>query len=185
MNRIKSTTKDKPKFERFLKDDQDKNSLSNNHILDIFQSKSGKIYVGTFGGGLNEIEVLDNDELKFEHYKIQQGLPRNVVYQIAEDIEGNIWMMHIREISKLDIQTGKISYYDRHDGFQISEFKDNSMLKTSSGMFLFGGVTGFTFFNPENLSSNKSEPNIVITDFKLFDETITTVSYTHLRAHET
>lgn len=173
LNRIKSTTKDKPKFERFLKDDQDKNSLSNNHILDIFQSKSGKIYVGTFGGGLNEIEVLDNDELKFEHYKIQQGLPSNVVYQIAEDIEGNIWMMHIREISKLDIQTGKISYYDRHNGFQISEFKDNSMLKTSSGMFLFGGVNGFTFFNPENLSSNKSEPNIVITDFKLFDETIT------------
>ena len=159
-------------FECYLNKESDSTSLSNNHILDVFQAKNGKMYVGTFGGGLNEMEFSPNGKVQFKHYKIAQGLPSNVVYQMNEDNQGNIWMLHVREISKLNTSTGEITYFGRQDGFDIDEFQDNSMLKTSSGLLLCGGQNGFTFFNPEKLSVNNYKPQITISDFKLFDESV-------------
>ncbi|MGY6647707.1 two-component regulator propeller domain-containing protein [Wenyingzhuangia sp. IMCC45574] len=169
LNRVKRSSSGALIFERFLKEE---GGLSNNHILDVFQASNGKIYVGTFGGGLNEIELLSNGKVKIKQYTIQQGLPSDVVYQISEDNQGNIWLMHVRELSKFNTATGQVSYFDRQDGFGVSEFKDSALLKTKSGTFLCGGVNGFTFFNPENFSVNTYLPQITITGFKLFDKAI-------------
>lgn len=172
LNKIEEREDGSIAFIRYLYDVNNKNSLSNNHVVDIFQGKNGKIYVGTFGGGLNEITLKPNNKLEFKHFTVKEGLPSDVVYQINEDKEGNKWIMHVREISRLDGATGEISYFDKQDGFEIDEFKDNAMLKTASGMMLCGGLNGFTFFNPEKLSVNNYKPQITITDFKLFDESV-------------
>ncbi len=172
LNKIEEIEDGSIEFIRYLNDVNDKNSLSNNHVLDIFQGKNEKLYVGTFGGGLNEITLQPDNKHEFKHLTVKEGLPSNVVYQINEDKEGNIWILHVREISRLDAATGEISYFDKQDGFEIDEFKDNAMLLTSEGIMLAGGVNGFTFFNPNNLSINNYKPQINITDFKLFDESV-------------
>ena len=130
------------------------------------------LYVGTFGGGLNRIEISKNGTLNFKKYTTKEGLPSDVVYQIKEDNQGNIWMLHVREISKLNPATGKIVYFENQDGTDVSEYRDNAMLFTSSGMMLCGGVNGFTFFQPNKLSVNEIKPQLIISDFKLFNESI-------------
>ncbi len=172
LNRIEEKEDGSIEFIRYLNDISDTNSLSNNHILDIFQGKNEKLYAGTFGGGLNEITIKPNNKLEFNHITVKDGLPSDVVYQINEDNAGNKWILHIREISKLEEETGKISYFDKQDGFEIDEFKDNAMLMTSEGIMICGGLNGITFFNPDNLTINKHKPQISITDFKLFDESV-------------
>ncbi|MGK0255383.1 MAG: signal transduction histidine kinase/DNA-binding response OmpR family regulator, partial [Mariniflexile sp.] len=131
----------------------------------------GLLYVGTFGGGLNQIEI-SNNTLNFKHYTKKEGLPSDVVYQIKEDNQGNIWMLHVREISKLNPKTGAVTYFENQDGINVSEFKDNAMLFTNSGMMLCGGVNGITFFQPDRLSVNEIKPQLIISDFKLFNEII-------------
>ena len=41
-----------------------------------------------------------------------------------------------------------------------------------SGDFYIGGTQGFTAFNPLEITKNEVPPNIVITDFRVFNESI-------------
>ena len=172
LNKLKYDKDGSVVFERFLKNEKENNSLSNNHVLDIFQSKNGNIYVGTFGGGLNEIRELENNKYLFKHYTIKNGLPSNVVYHIEEDSKGNLWLMHIRGMSKLNLTTGGISYFENQSNLNEDEFRDNAMLKTSSGLIIGGTTTGFSFFDPDKLVKNKTKPQLVITDFKVSNESV-------------
>jgi signal transduction histidine kinase/ligand-binding sensor domain-containing protein/DNA-binding response OmpR family regulator len=171
LNKLKQDAADNIAFTGYLNDPENKNSLSNNYVLDVFQASNGLLYVGTFGGGLNQIEI-SNNTLNFKHYTKKEGLPSDVVYQIKEDNQGNIWMLHVREISKLNPKTGAVTYFENQDGINVSEFKDNAMLFTNSGMMLCGGVNGITFFQPDRLSVNEIKPQLIISDFKLFNEII-------------
>lgn len=159
-------------FERFNSNLADTNSLSNDYIMDIYEAKDGNLYVGTYGGGVNCINYSDNGDLKLKHYSVKNGLPSDVIYQIREDFEGNIWLMHSREISKLNPHTGTIIYFEKKDGFNVDEFMDSAMEFTSTGTVLCGGVNGFTFFNPNRLTVNSKKPQLTITDFKLFNESV-------------
>jgi len=172
LNKLDQKNTSNQTFIRYLNDTTNVNSLSNNYVLDIFQAKSGKLYVGTFGGGLNSIEILEDNQLDFTHYSTKNGLTSDIVYQIKEDLEGNIWMIHVREISKLDPLTGEITHFEKQDGFNVSEFKDNAMEFTADGIMLCGGVNGVSFFQPNNISINKNKPQLTITDFKLFNESV-------------
>jgi len=171
LNKLKQDDAGNIAFTSYLNDSENKNSLSNNYVLDVFQASDGHLYVGTFGGGLNQIEI-SNNTLNFKQYTTNEGLPSDVVYQIKEDKQGNIWMLHVREISKLNPTTGEITYFENQDGINVSEFKDNAMLFTTSGMMLCGGVNGITFFQPDKLSVNEIKPQLIISDFKLFNEII-------------
>ncbi|WP_170126337.1 hybrid sensor histidine kinase/response regulator transcription factor [Arenibacter echinorum] len=173
LNRLKRSDTGNITFDRFQSDISNANSLSNDYVLDIFQAKDGSLYIGTYGGGLNRINYVDNSDLEFRQYSIENGLPSDVVYQIREDFEGNIWSMHIREISKLDPHTGIITYFEKKDGFNVEGFMDSSMEFTSSGTMICGGVNGFTFFHPNRITVNNREPQLAITDFKIFNESVT------------
>jgi len=172
LNKIEKKKGKEIRFTRYLNAPDNSQSLSNNYVLDIFEAKNKDLYIGTFGGGLNRIVFSKSDSINFIHYEKKNGLPSDVVYQIKEDLEGNIWMLHVREISKLNPITGEITYFDQQDGFNIKEFKDNAMHFTKSGVLLSGGVNGFAFFEPEKLSVNSFEPDLVLTDFKLFNKSV-------------
>ena len=171
LNKLKQDDAGNIAYTSYLNDPKNKNSLSNNYVLDAFQASDGHLYVGTFGGGLNQIKI-SNNTLNFKQYTTNEGLPSDVVYQIKEDKQGNIWMLHVREISKLNPTTGEVTYFENQDGINVSEFKDNAMLFTTSGMMLCGGVNGITFFQPDKLSVNEIKPQLIISDFKLFNEIV-------------
>ncbi|WP_147676354.1 hybrid sensor histidine kinase/response regulator transcription factor [Algibacter pacificus] len=172
LNRLKYSEIEKENFEKFFSSATDSNTLSNDHILDLYQAKNGVLYIGTSGGGLNLLSNVNSDTVVFKHYTVKNGLPSNVIYQVREDTEGNIWLMHARKISKLNPRTGDIIYFEKRDGFNVDEFRDSAMAFTSSGMMFCGGVNGFTFFYPNNVRVNTREPQVTITNFKLFNELV-------------
>jgi signal transduction histidine kinase/DNA-binding response OmpR family regulator/ligand-binding sensor domain-containing protein len=172
LNKLKSNKDGSLVFERFFNKKNDDKSLSNDHVLDIFQSKSGIIYVGTFGGGLNEISLSEDNEYLFKRYTTQEGLPSDVVYQITEDSKGNLWMMHIRGMSRLNLASGEINYFEKSSVMEVDEFRDNSMLKTSSGIIVGGTISGLSFFDPDKMAKNTTKPQLIITDFKISNEPV-------------
>jgi signal transduction histidine kinase/ligand-binding sensor domain-containing protein/DNA-binding response OmpR family regulator len=172
LNRLKRLETGKMSFDKFYSNSADSNTLSNDHILDIHQAKNGDIYLGTYGGGLNRLRYSVKGNPEFTHYTLENGLPNDVVSQIREDFEGNIWSMHIRQISKLNPSTGEIIYFEKKDGFNVDQFMGNAMEFTSSGTMVCGGVEGFTFFKPNNVTVNTKKPQVTITDFKLFNKSV-------------
>ncbi|MFX1411358.1 MAG: two-component regulator propeller domain-containing protein [Promethearchaeota archaeon] len=147
----------------------DAHSLSNNNVLSIYQDREGVLWLGTFGGGLNK---FDRATETFTHYREKDGLPNDKIYGILEDDQGNLWLSTNGGLSRFDPRTETFRNYDVRDGLQSNEFNMGAYHKSSSGEMFFGGINGFNVFYPDNVKDNPYIPYIVITDFKLFNESV-------------
>jgi ligand-binding sensor domain-containing protein len=80
-------------FTVFKYNEEKKNSLSNNHILSIYEDRAGIIWIGTKGGGLNK---YDREKEEFINFKNDPGdinsLSNNIVTSICEDNAGTLWI---------------------------------------------------------------------------------------------
>ncbi|GAB1855497.1 two-component regulator propeller domain-containing protein [Flavobacteriaceae bacterium MHTCC 0001] len=162
-----------PKFKIFKHNPLNKNSISHNYILELFESKNGDIWIGTLGGGLNKLIPTSSDNDKnFESYLREDGLPNNVIKGILEDDSGNLWISTNKGISKFNPKTKVFKNYDANDGLQDNEFQELARLKRKNGDLLFGGVNGFNVFNPSKIKSNPIEGETVITGLSIFNKKI-------------
>ncbi len=76
----------------FVTDFSNPKSLSKNNITTIYEDRSGLLWVGTNGGGLNK---LDLNKKKFEHVfeaPKGSGYSYNKVRGFVEDSKGNLWI---------------------------------------------------------------------------------------------
>jgi signal transduction histidine kinase/ligand-binding sensor domain-containing protein/DNA-binding response OmpR family regulator len=162
------TRKENPKFRVFKNDPEDPHSLSHNYILSLFEDSSGTLWVGTFGGGLNQfVPTYGRGRHQFVPYTEEDGLPNNVIKGILEDGDHNLWLSTNRGLSRFDIEKEKFTNYDTDDGLQSSEFQELACLKRENGEILFGGINGFNAFYPDTIEENTIEPETVVTHFTI------------------
>jgi signal transduction histidine kinase/ligand-binding sensor domain-containing protein/DNA-binding response OmpR family regulator len=161
--------KEKNQFVHYIHDPKNPQSLSNNSVFSIYEDKSGNLWIGTYGGGLNK---FDRQKGLFKQYRETQGLPNEVIYGILEDGKGNLWLSTNNGLAVFNPLTEEFRNYDTKDGLQSNEFNQGAYLKTRNGSMLFGGIDGFNFFHPDSLKDNTHIPNIVITDFQIFNKPV-------------
>ncbi len=156
----------------FFKHHPDKASgIGSNRIVTIYTDSKNNLWVGTFGGGLN---LYDRKTETFIHFTEKDGLAGNTVMAMAEDNHGNLWISTNNGISKFDPLKKLFKNFDSNDGLQGKEFNANSVYYDSNdNLIYFGGINGLNIFNPETIKDNLVYPQIVITDFKLFNKSIT------------
>ena len=86
--------------------------LSENSILSIYEDRSGVLWIGTGGGGLNK---FNKETEKFFHYKNIPNNPNslinNSVRTINEDDSGMLWIGTDRGLSKFDKEKGIFTNY--------------------------------------------------------------------------
>jgi signal transduction histidine kinase/ligand-binding sensor domain-containing protein/DNA-binding response OmpR family regulator len=166
-------TSKNPKFDIFKNNPKDDSTISHNYILTTFESKSGDIWIGTFGGGLNKLIPASNTKpISFKNYKKNNGLPNNVIKSILEDNQGNLWLSTNKGLCKFNPLDETFHVYDVNDGLQSNEFSELAAFKTKDGEMLFGGVNGFNAFYPENIINNNIKPQTVFTSFTIFNKPV-------------
>lgn len=156
----------------FSSKDGRRESINNDHILSIAKDElnPGKyLWVGTEGGGLNHFEITTGN---CTHYTTENGLPNNVVYGILHGSDGNLWLSTNRGISCFNPVSKEFKNYDVESGLQSNEFNRREYYSSPDGKLYFGGIQGYNSFYPENIKINNNGPQIVITDFKLFNKHI-------------
>ncbi len=93
------------------------NSLSNNNIYSLFEDKSGIIWIGSNGGGLDAFNPKTNS---FTHYLGTAGDPgslsNNNVRAIVEDENGILWLGTEGGLNAFDMKTGKFKRYVHKEG---------------------------------------------------------------------
>lgn len=167
----------------------DNSSISNNVIFSICDDPEDPgeyMWVGTNGGGLNRLCISKGS---FEHIGTTEGLPNMVVYGILADEDKQIWMSTNNGIACLKpqytyntagkpekISEKKFRYYYEEDGLQSNEFNRYAYCKAVDGMLFFGGVKGFNYFNPREVTGNRVIPNVVITDFKIGNKPVSFIT---------
>jgi signal transduction histidine kinase/ligand-binding sensor domain-containing protein/CheY-like chemotaxis protein len=148
------------------------NSLSYDIVFTIcFDPKEPDKYlwIGTSSGGLNRLDMSTD---KFIQYTDKDGLPNNVIYGILSDKSNNLWLSTNKGLCHFNLDTKACKNYYASDGLQSNEFNRYAYLKAKNGELYFGGVNGFNFFNPDEITGRTNVPQISFTDFRLFNKSV-------------
>jgi serine phosphatase RsbU (regulator of sigma subunit)/ligand-binding sensor domain-containing protein len=145
-------------------------SLTVQDINSLYVDNDNNLWIGTWLGGLNK---YDQKSETFESYTQKDGIRSHSVQGILGDEENSaLWLSTFDGISRFDLKKKTFSNFGVDDGIHANQFADNSALRTSNGLFIFGGSNGITVFNPKEIQNNLIPPKVTITDFKLFNESI-------------
>lgn len=145
--------------------DERYSSLSNNDILDITQTKGGKLLVTTLSGGIN---ILDDgsslsERLNFKHYNATNDRLPDLSLSSIEDQEGNIWIVSENKISKFDAGLNLLEEYK--DQIQMAETRP---VLLSSGKLLLGSLYGALCIIPDELHKSDFVPPIVFSHLDIY-----------------
>ncbi|HAQ20909.1 MAG TPA: hypothetical protein DCR40_17005 [Prolixibacteraceae bacterium] len=143
----------KLKFKRYFSNPNIPGKLSNNNTLSFAESKTGEIWIGTDGGGLNK---LDRKTGEFSNFKDNPSDPNslssNAVISICEDHKGALWMgtyhggLARMKNGKFDAfypaPANPYSVSDRNVWYVFEDSKNNLWVGTlNSGLDLFDRKT--------------------------------------------
>lgn len=160
-------------FKQYVYNGSNPGILSNNSILDIVEDSRGLVWVGTQDG----LNLFDRQSSSSTVFRVEDGLPHNTILTVVEDDRHNLWVSTPNGISNIIItedaskaRSYSFKNYDEADGLQGKQFNENAAFKTSRGELIFGGGNGFNMFSPQNIGSNKTAPQVVLTDFQIFNK---------------
>jgi signal transduction histidine kinase/ligand-binding sensor domain-containing protein/DNA-binding NarL/FixJ family response regulator len=156
-------------FRNYRHNPDDTQSLASDASFVVHEDHTGTLWVGT-GAGL---EKFDRETETFSHYTEKDGLPNNIIYAIMEDRLGNLWFSTNKGISKFNPRAETFRNYTVYDGLQSNEFNQNAFFQSKRGEMFFGGINGLNAFYPEQITDNPYRPSVILTDFQLFNKTVT------------
>ncbi len=157
-------------FRHFYHQDDKPGSLSANHVWAINEDTSGVLWVGTQGGGVNR---LHRETMTFRAYRTKEGLADNLVTGILQDATGDLWFSTGNGLSKFNPKRETFKNYGKDHGVSGDVFNRSAFLKTSLGQLVFGSKDGLSIVSPDKIPENITPPELVITGFRLFNESVT------------
>ena len=168
LNRLDlSAEEDSWSFTRYRYDPANPLSLSHDFIWSVCEDRSGILWVGTGGGGLNRFDPKTGT---WSAYTEDDGLVNDVVYGILEDDLGRLWISTNDGLVRFDRDTGQWTPYTVEDGLQDQEFNVGAFHRGADGTMYFGGIGGFNAFRPERFGETSDPPLVAVTSFKVSEE---------------
>jgi len=168
---IQFNPKDK-RSEYFFHQKDDPASLTKGWVMALYEDLNEVLWIGTIGGGLGRYDPITK---QFTSYTTSDGLSGNTVYSIEEDFQGALWVSTDKGLSKIIPETMTIRNYRVEDGLQGNDFHMNASSISNKGELFFGGVNGFNRFFPEKIVDEPLAPDLLLTDFKLFNQSVSIV----------
>ncbi|MBN2174367.1 MAG: histidine kinase [Bacteroidales bacterium] len=176
----------KKTFQTWANLPNDPASLSNNNVWVIWFDSRNRMWLGT-QGGLNLVENTHN-RMMFSHINKNHGLPSNVIFGLAEDSRGNIWMSTFNGIAMLNDSILKqiddlsgyshdpfiplFTNFDESFGLQGKEFNQGAHFQSANGTIYFGGAGGYNKFHPDSIRLQDFDPPVIISEFKIFNREV-------------
>ena len=168
------------KFTVYKNDPKNPNSISNNFIKAIFESKNGDIWIGTIGGGLSRFDRQTNlfTNFKYDH-KVSTSISNNLVNSIFEDTDGNLWIGTQQGLNLFDRKRNRFIRYlhDPNNKNSLSDDYVRAIFQDSEGNLWVGTYNGgldllnpqtgtFSHFQHEEKDSRTISNNNVYTLFE-------------------
>jgi ligand-binding sensor domain-containing protein len=155
------------KLNDFYSNAEDPTALPTDIIMSIYEDKNGKIWLGSYGGGLAS---LDERTKKFSVINEKKGIPSGLIFAIQGDEKNNLWLSTNKGLIKFNLASNTFAIFDENFGVQKYPFKDNASYKTKEGYLLFGGTKGFNAFKPADVKFNSADLKVVFTGLQLFNK---------------
>ncbi len=145
----------------FTHNSVDPGSIPYNKPTSVFEDSKRRLWVTTQGGGIG---LFDSDTERFVTYNSSNGLPNEVVYQIVEDRNNNLWLSSNKGLVKFIPEKEIFINFTVDNGLKTNQFNYKSSYKDSNGHIYFGSLDGFVRFIAEDLSHTQVNNNIIFTN---------------------
>jgi signal transduction histidine kinase/ligand-binding sensor domain-containing protein/DNA-binding response OmpR family regulator len=143
-------------------------SLTEKKVLDLYQDFSGEIWFSSQDGG---ICLLNINTGNYQEFNAKNSFHDHIVNSISQDSLGILWLGTNNGLCRFDPVTQSFNMYYTEDGLLSNDFFYRSNCRVNNLLFL-GGNKGLTWFNPYEIKPDPVEPNLVFTDFRLFNEPV-------------
>lgn len=158
------------KIERHAFEKSQGDILVTQDVNSFYEDEYGTAWIGTWQGGLSKYNV---ETKQIFTYTRDDGLPSMSIQSILPDKKNNsLWLSTFEGLSRFNIKTQQFNNFSIADGIQGQLFADGSFLKTSKGLFAFGGSNGITIFNPDEINKNSLPPKVFLTELKVLNRTV-------------
>lgn len=161
--------------------DTEQAGLLNNSIQSIAEGQADNtdetiLYIGT-DAGLNKMTIKNHsndiynfdasfDILSYQH-NITDASIRSIVVNSNE-----LWMSTNKGIYKYKTDSKELLDFRISEGYGSEIFNSGAGTGIMNNIIVFGSVKGPTFFNPEKIKQSDYDPDIVITDFLVFNKSV-------------
>ncbi|MFC2090374.1 two-component regulator propeller domain-containing protein, partial [Bacteroidota bacterium] len=144
----------------------------NTSVFSILHDNEQRLWVGSFGSGLNQM-IYDNQDDRSSGRLKKLVLDDNVIYGIIEENDTILWLSTDLGICKINTNSLESTRFKMADGIVSNNFRKNAYHRGRSGLYYFGGLNGLTMFEPEKIKPNLLPPEIKLTALKINDKSIT------------
>lgn len=144
---------EKQTFTRYLHDENNPSSLSNNIILSIVEDEHNALWVGTLGGGLNRLNRNDNTFSHFRHTDSDPtSLSHDSIFELMIDSSGAIWVGTHNGLNKMDSKKGTFTryFYSSNKSDSLSNSTVYSLHEDNEGDLWVGTRNGLNLFDRQN-----------------------------------
>ncbi|MCH8523031.1 MAG: hypothetical protein LAT52_00615 [Balneolales bacterium] len=144
-------------------------AIESNHVLSLHKCRDNFIWIGTFGGGLSRLDPQDGSIITITD---SDGLASSVIFTIVPGTGSDVWLSTYNGLIRFDTKTQLFRNFNESDGLGIAEFWWGAGYKSPSNLIYFGSIYGYIQFNPENITESPFNPPVVMSELRLFEETI-------------
>lgn len=143
----------------------DATSLGNNDIIHMLKDSRGRVWLATYGGGLNLLEGYDDaGNPRFRSYDQNDGLPSNICMSVVEDRAGNIWTATQNAVSRLDENHNFFMNY-LYENQANTVFNESGALAAPDGFVLFAAGNSLYAFKSDDKPIERADCRLRFTGF--------------------
>ena len=128
-----------------------------------FDEINNCIWIGNTQGLLS----YDLTTKEIKHLNKELNFESGTVFSIQKDANANLWLGSYSGLWKLNPKRGIIRKFDAADGLTIKSFGFGASTQSNTGRLAFGGPKGAALFSPKDLSSEKEDLKIYVSEFKI------------------
>jgi diguanylate cyclase (GGDEF)-like protein len=149
--------------ERLLPDTTRPRSLPAGFITTLHTDRRGRLWVGTYGGGI-AVQAGPRAAGEFTRVAAAQGLPDDNVNAFVEGGDGAVWVSLDSGFARIDPETLAVRALKRAEGVVLPMYWTGSAARTDEGELLFGGSGGITVVRPTAVPPWTDRPPVVVSE---------------------
>jgi len=133
----------------------------------ILEDNQGNLLIGSYQTGLN---TFDRNTGEIRYITEKEGLINNTISSMIKDNSGNLWVGTDYGLTRFNPVTNSLKNFDKND-LPFTRFL-KGVIKDNDGYLYFGGEGGFIMFHPDSIKDNEHVPEIVLTEFMMFNKAV-------------
>lgn len=163
-------------WKRYYYDASNPASIISNDVLTLHVDQKGRFWIGT-GSGICQFDAKTS-----RFTPLDVPIPSNSIGFITS-MDNVLWVTTTKGLIRYDVSDGTTRVFTVGDGLSSEQFTPAAGLKSRSGLIYLGSAKGLNTFDPSKIEINPYVPPVVVSDFQLFNESVSMVEYLKTNRH--